>query len=134
MGFVLAKAAVAVVISPLGASAVLGIAALAGAGLRRPRLAAGLGGGQGALGATAMDALLAPKLPVIIPDMVRFEVIRDLSKPGARQVADWIRAYQSQHLRVVSTEVFEEFQVLLAARPGTKTAGRGEQAAATGSG
>ena len=44
MSFVLAKAAVAVFISPLGASAVLGIAALAGAGLRRPRLAAGLGG------------------------------------------------------------------------------------------
>lgn len=80
--------------------------------------------------AGALDALLAPKLPVIIPDMVRFEVIRDLDKPGAQQVADWIRAHESQNLRVVSTQVFEEFQVLLAARPGTKTAGRGEQAAA----
>ena len=80
--------------------------------------------------ADALGALLAPKLPVIIPDMVRFEVIRDLSKPGAQQVADWIRAHEGQNLRVVSTEVFEEFQVLLAARPGTKTAGRGEQAAA----
>lgn len=80
--------------------------------------------------AKALDALLAPKLPVIIPDMVRFEVIRDLSKPGAQEVADWIRACEGTTLRVASTEVFEEFQVLFAVRPGTKTAGRGEQAAA----
>jgi len=80
--------------------------------------------------AKALDAMLAPKLPVIVPDMVRFEVIRDTSKPGAQEVADWIRAHEGVSLRVASTEVFEEFQVLLAAKPSTKTAGRGEQAAA----
>lgn len=80
--------------------------------------------------ASALDALLAPGLPVIVPDMVRFEVIRDLSKPGAQEVADWIRAHEGVRLRVASTEVFEEFQVLSAAKPGTRTAGRGEQAAA----
>lgn len=80
--------------------------------------------------ASALDALLLPKLPVIVPDMVRFEVIRDMSKPGAQEVADWIRAHEGQSLRVASTEVFEEFQLLAAARPGTRTAGRGEQAAA----
>lgn len=80
--------------------------------------------------AEALDALLAPRLPVVIPDMVRFEVIRDLSKPGAQAVADWIRTHEGQHLRVASTEVFEEFQVLLSIRPSTKSAGRGEQAAA----
>lgn len=80
--------------------------------------------------AAALDTLLAPKLPVIVPDMVRFEVIRDMSKPGAQEVADWIRSNEGADLRVVSTEIFEEFQVLLAAKPNTRTAGRGEQAAA----
>lgn len=80
--------------------------------------------------ANALDALLAPELPVIVPDMVRFEVIRDLSKPGAQKVADWIRAHEGESLRVASTEVFEEFLVLSAVRSSTKAAGRGEQAAA----
>ena len=79
--------------------------------------------------ASALDALLTPGLPVIVPDMVRFEVIRDLSKPGSQEVANWIRAHESLHLRVASTEVFEEFQLLLAIKPSTKAAGRGEQAA-----
>lgn len=80
--------------------------------------------------ASALDALLAAKLPLIIPDMVRFEVIRDLTKPGAQEVADWIRSQEGGALRVASTEVFEEYQFLAAARPGVRTAGRGEQAAA----
>jgi len=80
--------------------------------------------------AQALDALLAPKLPVIVPDMVRYEVIRDLSKPGAQEVADWIRSHEGVGLRVASTEIFEEFQLLISVRPGTRTAGRGEQAAA----
>ena len=78
----------------------------------------------------ALDALLIPGLPVIIPDMVRFEVIRDLDKPGAREVADWIRANEPLRVRVASTEVFEEFEVLRGVNPLTKTKDRGEQAAA----
>jgi len=80
--------------------------------------------------AKALDALLAPKLPIIIPDMVRFEVIRDVAKSGAQEVADWIRETEGEALRVASTEVCEEYLALSAARPGTKTAGRGTQAAA----
>jgi len=80
--------------------------------------------------AKALDALLAPKLPIIIPDMVRFEVTRDRAKSGAQEVADWIRATEGEALRVASTEVFEEYQALTAAWPGTKIAGRGTQAAA----
>lgn len=80
--------------------------------------------------AQALDALLLAKLPVIVPDMVRFEVIRDLTKPGAQEVADWIRSHEGQGVRVASTEVFEEYQVLLAANPATRTKDRGEQAAA----
>ncbi len=33
--------------------------------------------------AQSLDALLLPGLPVMVPDMVRFEVIRDMSTPGA---------------------------------------------------
>ncbi|OUM00101.1 hypothetical protein [Variovorax sp. JS1663] len=78
----------------------------------------------------ALNALLLPGLPVIIPDMVRFEVIRDLDKPGAREVAEWIRANEPHRVRVASTEVFEEFEVLRGVNPLTKTKDRGEQAAA----
>lgn len=80
--------------------------------------------------AEALDALLLPKLPVIIPDMVRFEVIQDLDKPGAREVAQWIRRHDGQGVRVACTEVFEEFEVLRGINAATKTRNRGEQAAA----
>ena len=80
--------------------------------------------------AEALDALLAPRLPVIEPDMVRFEVIRDLDKPGARAVADWIRQHEPARVWVASTEVFEEFEILRRLNPDTKTKDRGEQAAA----
>ena len=80
--------------------------------------------------ADALDALLLPKLPLIVPDMVRFEVIRDLDKPGARAVADWIRRHEPASVRVASTEVFEEFEILRSVNPQTRTKDRGEQAAA----
>lgn len=80
--------------------------------------------------AQALDTLLLVKLPVIVPDMVRFEVIRDLSRPGAQEVADWIRCHEGQQVHVASTEVFEEYQVLLAANPDARTKDRGERAAA----
>jgi hypothetical protein len=79
---------------------------------------------------SALDALLIPGLPVIIPDMVRFEVVCDLDKPEAREVADWIRANEPTRVRIASTEVFEEFEVLRSVNPSTKTKARGEQAAA----
>jgi hypothetical protein len=80
--------------------------------------------------AGSLDALLLPGLPVIVPDMVRHEVIQDLSKPGAALVAGWIRANDSHAVSVASTEVFEEFTVLKSVNPATKTKNRGEQAAA----
>jgi len=78
----------------------------------------------------SLDALLVPQLPVIVPDMVRFEVIQSLDKPGAREVADWIRNNEGKRVRVASTEVFEEFEVLRSASIATKTKDRGERAAA----
>jgi len=80
--------------------------------------------------AGSLDVLLLPALPVIVPDMVRYEVIQDLSKPGAAIVAEWIRANDSHALSVASTEIFEEFTVLKSVNPATKTKNRGEQAAA----
>ncbi len=80
--------------------------------------------------AESLDALLLPELPVIVPDMVRFEVIQDLDKPGAHDVADWIRHNEPQRVRVASTEVFEEFEVLRRISAATRTKDRGEQAAA----
>jgi hypothetical protein len=80
--------------------------------------------------AHALDALLLPGLPVIIPDMVRFEVIQDLDKPGASEVANWIRSNEPQRVRIASTEVFEEFELLRRVSVATRTKDRGEQAAA----
>jgi len=80
--------------------------------------------------AGALDVLFLPGLPVIVPDMVRHEVIADLSKPGAMLVADWIRANNPHRLSVAPTEVFEEFMLLKSINPATKTKSRGEQAAA----
>ena len=78
----------------------------------------------------SLDVLFLPNLPVIVPDMVRYEVIQDLSKPGAALVAEWIRLNDPLRLTVGSTEVFEEFMLLKSMNPATKTKNRGEQAAA----
>ncbi len=80
--------------------------------------------------AGALDVLFLPNLPVIVPDMVRHEVIQDLSKPGAALVAQWIRLNDPHRLTVGPTEVFEEFTLLKSMNPATKTKNRGEQAAA----
>ena len=80
--------------------------------------------------ARSLDVLFLPGLPVIVPDMVRHEVIQDLSRPGAVLVADWIRLNDPHRLTVGPTEVFEEFMLLRSMNPATKTKNRGEQAAA----
>jgi hypothetical protein len=80
--------------------------------------------------AGSLDVLFLPNLPVIVPDMVRHEVIQDLSKPGAALVAEWIRCSDPHRLSVRPTEVFEEFMLLRSMNPATKTKNRGEQAAA----
>ncbi|MBP9149804.1 MAG: hypothetical protein KBG00_13590 [Rhodoferax sp.] len=80
--------------------------------------------------AGALDVLFLPGLPVIVPDMVRHEVIADASKPGAMLVADWIRVNEPHRLTVAPTEVFEEFMLLKSLNPATRAKNRGEHAAA----
>lgn len=80
--------------------------------------------------ARSLDVLFLSNLPVIVPDMVRHEVIQDRSKPGAALVAEWIRLNDPRRLTVSPTEVFEEFMLLKSVNPATKTRNRGEQAAA----
>lgn len=80
--------------------------------------------------AGALDSIFLPDLPVIIPDMVRFELIQDISKPGAQEIAEWIRKNDPSRITVRPTVVFEEFLTLRSVNPSTKTSNRGEQAAA----
>lgn len=78
--------------------------------------------------ADALDCLLKPGLPVLVPDMVYAEVTRDLSRLGATSVVGWVRD-RHEAVRIVPTEVFAEFQSLLSVNPRTRSGGRGEQAA-----
>jgi hypothetical protein len=79
--------------------------------------------------ADALECLTIPGLPVVIPDMVYFEVTQDIGKLGAGAIVDWARRHSGQ-IRIAPTEVFSEFQTLRSVDPATRSRGRGEQAAA----
>jgi hypothetical protein len=67
--------------------------------------------------AEALDTLLKPGLPVLIPDGVHWEVTRFIDLQGASEVVQWMADNENQvHLRV--TQEFLNHQVLIAA--GTK--------------
>ena len=80
--------------------------------------------------ADALDTLLMPEVKVIIPDMVNFEVIRHINKPGSRELLNWVSLHQFREVFVGSTETFNEFTILHEINPAVKTKNRGEQAAA----
>ena len=80
--------------------------------------------------ADALDTLLMPEVKVIIPDMVNFEVIRHINKPGSRELLNWVSSHQFREVFVGSTETFNEFTILHEINPSVKTKNRGEQAAA----
>lgn len=78
--------------------------------------------------ADELDALLMPNVRVMVPDMVRHELVRQIETPGAQDVLDWIRAHDMHQVFVVSTEEYEEGIVLQRlARASIRR--RGEQAA-----
>lgn len=76
----------------------------------------------------ALECLSMPGLPIIIPDMVYFEVTQDLAKAGAQDVVQWVRKHHRQ-IEIAPTSVFTEFQILTTVNPQTRSRGRGEQAA-----
>jgi len=78
--------------------------------------------------AGGLDTLLIPGVRVIVPDMVRFEVIRHPGKPGAQETLDWLRMHEKD-VSVGSTEVWEEYEQLLIINPTIKSRSRGEEAA-----
>ena len=78
--------------------------------------------------ADALECLSMPGVHVIIPDMVYFEVTRDLARTGAEDIVRWARRHAGQ-VEVVMTTIFTEFQVLQAADARVRSKGRGEQSA-----
>jgi hypothetical protein len=78
--------------------------------------------------AQALDTLLLLDVPVIVPDMVEYEVVSHADKPGAREVLRWLALHRDR-VEIGATEVFDEFQTLLTLRPGLRSRGRGEEAA-----
>ena len=64
--------------------------------------------------ADELDTLLtlAPDLRVLIPDMVRHDLVAHVESPGAPDALEWIRANDGRHVFVQCTEELEEFLVL----------------------
>jgi hypothetical protein len=79
--------------------------------------------------AGALDVLLLPGVQVIIPDLVKFEVIRHIDKPGARDILDWLGDHENKEVSVGKTEEYEDFKSILKDRPNAKSRSRGESAA-----
>jgi predicted nucleic acid-binding protein len=77
-----------------------------------------------------LDVLLLPRLRVIVPDMVQFEVVRHADKPGARETMSWIKEHEGKDLVIGKTQEYEDFKILYKHNPNTRTRNRGEQAAA----
>jgi hypothetical protein len=76
----------------------------------------------------ALECLTMPGVPVLIPDMVYFEVTQDLARLGAQDIVVWARRHHGQ-VEIIPTRVFTEFQTLRAADPRTRSEDRGELAA-----
>jgi hypothetical protein len=76
----------------------------------------------------ALECLTMPGVPVIIPDMVYFEVAQDYAKLGSEAIVEWARRHRRQ-VEIVPTTTFTEFQTLRVTNPRTRSRGRGERAA-----
>lgn len=76
----------------------------------------------------ALECLVIPGTPVIIPDMVYAEVAEDLARLGADDIVQWVRRHHGQ-VEIAPTTVFTDFQAARSINPRTRSRGRGEQAA-----
>lgn len=64
--------------------------------------------------ANALDLLLKPGLPILVPDGVHWEVARDTSLSGALAIIDWMKR-NPQQVRIRPTQEFANAQTLIAA-------------------
>lgn len=71
--------------------------------------------------AQALDYLLYPDLPVIIPDAVFHEATSAAGRLGVQEILAWYRA-NTEHVRVEPTDIFREEMLLREAMPGRKPA------------
>lgn len=79
--------------------------------------------------AQALDTLLLLNVRVVIPDLVKFEVIRHIDKPGAIEVMDWLDDHENKDVWIGKTDEYEEFKIILKSKPNARTRSRGEIAA-----
>ncbi|RFP11594.1 hypothetical protein D0T25_26450 [Duganella sp. BJB488] len=73
--------------------------------------------------AGALDTLTLLGVRVVIPDMVRFEVVRHAAKPGAQEFLDWLDINRDK-VEIGDTEEYAEFAALLALNPALRTRNR----------
>lgn len=64
--------------------------------------------------AGALDLLLAPGVPVVVPDGVHWETVRYADRPGAAEVVDWMQRHRGAVL-IGATQEFANQQVLIEA-------------------
>lgn len=63
--------------------------------------------------ADALDLLLKPGLPVLVPDGVHWEVTRFVDRQGASEVVEWLASHEDQVL-LRATQEFLNYQTLIA--------------------
>lgn len=80
--------------------------------------------------ADALDTLLLLGIKVIIPDLVKFEVVRHIETPGAIEILDWLDSHQNKEVWIGKTEEYDEFKLILKNKPDARSRNRGERAAA----
>ncbi len=82
--------------------------------------------------ADELDTLLtlAPAMRVLIPDMVRHDLVAHVEIPGAPDGLEWIRNNDGRNVSVLCTEELEEFIVLRHAADGRTARSHNEHAAA----
>lgn len=64
--------------------------------------------------AGALDLLLAPGLPVVVPDGVHWETVRHADRPGAADIVDWLQRRRGAVL-IGATQEFANHQLLVEA-------------------
>ncbi len=78
--------------------------------------------------ADALDYLLYPGVPVLLPDAVLYEATRQGNALGAVAILEWAQAHAGR-VTTISTETFFNHVAALEARPGHRERDLGERAA-----